>query len=117
MLYICLVKPIILFVMKKQTSKPLDELIVDVLEYMFVEWLVRRSLYSRFSENLVRAWPNSGNPRSIIRNLIRLNRPVNSLADLIPGCFPFGSTPEGFRFWISVSDEWSRYFKSFFETI
>lgn len=105
--------------MKKQTSKPLNELTVDVLEYMFVEWLVRRSLYSKFSENLVRSWSDSENPRSIIRNLIRSNliSPVYSFTDFIRGCFHFSSTPEGFHFWSRVSDEWSRYFKSFLEAI
>lgn len=50
----------------------MNELAVDVLDYMFVEWLVRRSLYSRFAKNLVLACPKTKKPRSIIRNVVPL---------------------------------------------
>lgn len=101
--------------MKKQTSKLLDELTVDVLDYMFVEWLIRRSLYSRFAANLARCYFNSRSPRSIIRDRIKmiLDSPAFTLSDLISGSFSFHCTPEGFRFWARVSSEWASYFKSF----
>lgn len=105
--------------MKKQTSKSLNELAVDVLDYMFVEWLVRRSLYSRFAKNLAHAYSNTKEPRSVIRDMIRATQgsPVYSLADLVLRSFPFICTPEGFRFWFRVSSEWASYFRSFSKTI
>lgn len=105
--------------MKKQTSNRLNELTVDALDYLFVEWLVRRSLYSKFSANLALSWSDPEEPRLIIRKLIRSNlgRPFYPLANLISGSFPFRCTPEGFHFWSRVSDEWASYLKSFSKTI
>ena len=104
--------------MKKKISKPLDELAVDVLDYMFVEWLVRCSLYSRFAKNLALACPNE-KPRSIIRNMIRETQssPVYSVEGLVMRSFPFCCTPEGFRFWVRVSSEWAFYFRTFSQII
>lgn len=105
--------------MKKHTSEPLGELTVDVLDYMFVEWLVRRSLYSKFAENLAHHNPDSKNPRSTIRDLIRevLSSPAYEPSHLISYSFPFRCTPEGFHFWIHAHYEWSFYLKSFSKII
>lgn len=105
--------------MKKKISKPLNELAVDVLDYMFVEWLVRRSLYSRFAKNLALAFPRAEEPRLIIRSMIRVTQcsPVYSIEDLVLRSFPFQCTPEGIRFWARVSTEWASFFKSFLKTI
>ena len=105
--------------MKKKISKPLNELTVDVLDYMFVEWLVRRSLYSRFAKNLALAFPKTKKPRSIIRSMIRVTQgsPVYSFEGLVLRSFPFSCTPEGVRFWARVSSEWASYFRSFSKTI
>lgn len=105
--------------MKKQASKPLDELAVDVLDYMFVEWLIRRSLYSIFTSNLARYRQDWRPPRLIIRDLIReiLSFPVYTSSDLISSSFSFRCAPEGFRFWARVSCEWASYLKSFSKII
>lgn len=101
--------------MKKQISKPLDRLSVDVIDYMFVEWLVRNSLYSKFVTNLIRYYPESADPRSIIRERIRsISRfPVFLASDLVSSSFLFDKTPEGSLFWARVSSKWSSYLESF----
>ena len=101
--------------MKKQTFKPLDKLSVDVLDYMFVEWLVRNSLYSKFVANLIRYHPDPVNPRSIIRDQIRrISRfPVFLASDLISSSFLFDKTPEGYLFWARVNSKWFSYLESF----
>lgn len=105
--------------MKKKIFKPLSELPVDVLDYMFVQWLVRRSLYSRFAKNLALVCPKTKKPRSVIRNMIceTYGSPVYSVAGLVMRSFPFHCTPEGTRFWAQVSSEWASYFRSFSKTI
>lgn len=101
--------------MKKQAFKPLDKFSVDVIDYMFVEWLVRNSLYSKFAANLIRYYPDSVNPRSIIRKRIRsISRfPVFLASDLISSSFLFDKTPEGYLFWSRVSSKWASYLESF----
>ncbi len=103
------------FVMKKQTSKPLEELAVDVLDYMFVEWLIRRHLYSKFIKNLANHSSDSRSPRSLIRDRIRLmlDLPVYMPTCLVSAYFPFQCTPEGFTFWNKVAGEWREYLISF----
>lgn len=105
--------------MKKKTSKPLNELTVDVFDYMFVQWLARRSLYSRFVKNLALVYPKTKKPRSIIRNMIRETQgsPIYSFEGLVLRSFPFCCTPEGVRFWARVSSEWASYFRNFSQII
>ena len=105
--------------MKKQSVKPLKELAADVLEYMFVEWLVRCSLYSKFTSNLARYRQDWRAPRSIIRDLIReiLGSPAYTPSDLMSISFRFRSTPEGPRFWSHADREWAAYLKSFSKII
>lgn len=105
--------------MKKQTSKLLEDLTADILDYMFVEWLTRRCLYSKFVKNLAHYHPDSRSSRSTIRGLIRAipSLPAFSASDLIWISFPFCGTPEGSRFWARVSYEWSSYLKFFSKII
>jgi len=105
--------------MKKQTPKSLDKLSVDVIDYMFVEWLIRNSLYSKFVANLIRYYPSSVNPRSIIRDQIRrISRfPVFLASDLISSSFLFDKTPEGYLFWARANSKWTSYLESFFKIL
>lgn len=105
--------------MEKQSVKPLEELAVDALDYMFVEWLVRCSLYSKFTSNLTRCRLDWRASRSIIRDLIRevLSSPDLTPSDLISNSFCFRCTPEGFRFWTRANCEWASYLKSFSKII
>lgn len=104
--------------MKKQTFKP-EDLVVDVLDYMFVEWLTRRSLYSKFFANIRYFNPTDVKPRVLIRDHIRISLSTSHrmLGCLVSGYFPFRSTPEGFLFWSKVSDEWRKYLIYFFKSI
>ena len=101
--------------MKKKTSMPLDKLSVDIIDYMFVEWLIRNSFYSKYIANLVRYYPDPVEPRSIIRDLISgISRSHFFLAsDLITTSFLFEKTPEGYLFWTRASSKWSSYLESF----
>lgn len=105
--------------MKKKTIKSFDSLELDVLDYMFVEFLIRHSVYSRFIENFARFHADGKAPRSAIRDLILLTLyfPPYSPVDLISISFPFCCTPEGSRFWSRLSGEWSSFLKFFSKTI
>lgn len=100
--------------MKKRTFNP-GVLTVDVCVFMFVEWLNRRGLYSRFAANLSAFWNNSKSPRATIRDVIA-NLMVSedlSLVNAISSSFAFRSTPEGPVFWLKASLSWKSYLESF----
>lgn len=101
---------------KTRTFNP-TWLTLDVLDYMFVEWLVRQDLYVKFAANLT--YPGSRSSRLIIRDLVRevLSTPDYSPSDLVSSSFSFRCTPEGFHFWARVSSDWASYLKSFSKII
>lgn len=105
--------------MKKRMSQPLDGLAIDVVDYMFVEFLIRRHLYSRFIENVRRFNPRSDKPRELIRARIRLclNSSNYFLRHLIFAFFPFYRTSEGFVFWNKAADDWADFSTLFFKII
>lgn len=88
-------------------SRPLD-LYVDVVEYMFTEWLVRQNLFSAYKANYEKFRPNHrsfrDNLRTKLRSLCRSS--VLDIEDVIATSFPFVMTSEGFDFWADKSDLW-----------
>ena len=88
-----------------------NELLVDVVEYAFTEWLVRQSLYSAFRSNFVRFRPSEKSFRHLLRDHIRLVRRSSylSLDSLIVTAFPFTLAPEGYEFWLKNSIAWKRF--------
>lgn len=91
------------------------ELLVDVVEYAFTEWLVRRSIFSAFKANYERSFMPYKSFRDHLRSQIR-----HSLCDfcfgpshLIISSFLFSSTPEGFKFWRKQSDAWKSFCAEF----
>lgn len=100
--------------MKKSTFKS-NALTVDVYDYMFVEWLVRHGLYSKFVTNFLVDKPRSTNPRAAIREHIvaLMGLPHFTLSDAISSSFTFWGTPEGTAFWLKASVNWRSYLKSF----
>lgn len=100
--------------MKKTKSSTVDNLAIDVLEYAFVEWLVRRNVYRAFQANYDRSISNAKTFRGILRDHIRslYNHPVHGPEILIASAFVFMSTPEGSEFWQKVSDDWKRFYDS-----
>lgn len=88
---------------------------VNLLCYVFTEWLVYNHLYRKFSKNLLKARPDIKSPRDYIRA-----RAYCYVSKLIPDCsilidcaFLFTETPEGHEFWMNVSDRWREFFRSY----
>lgn len=101
--------------MKKTEKSRLSELSVDVVEYMFTEWLVRRGLFSVYKANYEKFYPNHrsfrDNLRVKFRSLCRSS--IFGVENAISTSFPFAMTPEGYNFWIEQSDRWRRFCRDF----
>lgn len=97
----------------KKSSKSVraNELLIDVVEYAFTEWLVRRGIFAAFKANYERSFMPYRSFRDRLRSEIR-----HSLQDfgfrpshLITASFLFTSTPEGVEFWGKQSAAWERF--------
>ena len=101
--------------MKNNKSFKVDRLLVDVVEYAFVEWLVRRKVYRAFRANYDRQPTSTMSFRDNLREHIRYLFSKSKLgpASLISSAFLFTSTSEGYNFWIKHSEAWSRFYSSF----
>lgn len=105
--------------MKTNKKSRLSDLSVDVVEYMFIEWLVRQNLLSAYKANYVGFHPNHRSFRDNLRNKLRYlcRSSVLGVECLISTSFPFAMTPEGYNFWVDQSNLWRRFcgkFKSSF---
>ena len=105
--------------MKVSKKSRVSTLSGDVIEYMFIEWLVRQGLFSMYKANYERFCPNHrsflDNLRDKIRRLHRSS--VLGIDYLLSTSFPFAMTPEGYNFWVHRSNLWRRFcgkFKSYF---
>lgn len=101
--------------MKRKVFFSAQSLHVDVLDYMFVEWLVRNNLYSKFVANLPLAEFATEKPRTAIRAIV-YHAVTSCHSDplcMISNAFLFRSTPEGRDFWLEASSAWKTYFTSF----
>ncbi len=103
--------------MKNTKKNRADSLLIDVVEYAFVEWLVRRRLYSAFRSNFCGLRKNKKSFRESLREHIRLTYCSSyfGLSSLVTTAFLFPSTPEGFKFWLKQSESWKRFFSEFVE--
>jgi len=92
-----------------------DDLQIDSVEYMFIEWLIRRGIYTAYKSNYERAFSLRTGFRERLRGHIRrtLRYPDYSPGDLISSAFLFASTPEGFKFWNKHSTAWKRFCSNF----
>ena len=102
--------------MKKVSKESrVDDLMVDVVEYAFTEWLIRRQLYMAFKANFRAAFPPRASFRCRLRAYIRrsLSRPDLAPCDLISSAFVFIFTPEGVDFWMKESAAWARFYSKF----
>ena len=88
-----------------------NELMINVVEYAFIEWLVRRGIYSAFKTNYERDFSPYRSFRDRLRSHIRrsLNGPNFGPSHLVTSAFLFYSTPEGAAFWSKQSDAWERF--------
>lgn len=100
--------------MKKFKQPVIDKLLLDVVEYAFVEWLVRRGIFTAFRMNYDRISPTTKTFREHLRDHIQYVYRTPSLGpeSLISSAFLFPSTPEGYDFWIAHSDAWQRFYNT-----
>jgi len=101
--------------MKAKKMPRLSDLSVDVVEYMFTEWLVRQNLFLTYKENFEKFYPNNRTFRHNLRIRLRtLSRfPVTGFSVIISTSFPFSMTPEGYDFWVDKSNLWKQYCNKF----
>ena len=101
--------------MKKIEKPSLSQLPVDVAEYMFTEWLVRRGLFSAYKSNCEKFRAIHRTFRDDLRSRIRSLRrtPRFTLDDLIAISFPVSMTSEGYDFWVKQSIAWCRFCSDF----
>lgn len=92
--------------MKKTKIKP-HPLILDVVDYLFVEWLVRNGCYSKFVANLDNCSDYPGSREGIRAYLSAiLCSKVLTLHSAIAGAFLFPCTSEGSGYWRRIDREW-----------
>lgn len=101
--------------MKANKKSRISDLSVDILEYMFVEWLVRQGVFSAYKANCEKFCTLHRTFRDDLRSHIRSMRRSSrfTLADLIAVSFPFALTPEGYNFWADQSTLWHRFCSNF----
>ena len=98
--------------MKKLEQLADNKLVLDVMEYAFVEWLVQRGIFAAFRTNYDRTPATRKTFRDSLRDHIQHVYRTPSLGPeaLVSSAFLFSSTPEGFEFWIEHSDAWVRFY-------
>lgn len=101
--------------MKKNKGIRVNGLLVDVVEYAFIEWLVRRGLFSAFRSNFSRVHAPKKPFRDCLREHIQIayRNPYLGLGALLSTAFLFTSTPEGPAFWLKQSGDWRSFFSDF----
>lgn len=100
--------------MSKLKQLAIDGLRLDVIEYAFTEWLVRRGIFTAFRLNYDRVPTARKTFRDCLRYHIRYVYSSPSLGpeSLISSAFLFEKTPEGYEFWTKHSDAWKRFYDS-----
>jgi len=101
----------------KKSSKSVraNELMIDVVEYAFTEWLVRRGIFAAFKANYERAFQPYKSFRDRLRSHIRhsLDGFGFGPSHLVSSSFLFTSAPEGTKFWCKQSAAWERFCSEF----
>jgi len=106
--------------MKKLTKNSrINDLMIDVVEYAFTEWLVRRGIFSAFEANYERAFAPYKSFRDRLRSHIRhsLHGFGFKPSHLVTTAFLFTETPEGPNFWNDQSAAWKRFCSEFIEKL
>lgn len=100
---------------KNFKNSSLSELPVDVVEHMFVEWLIRRGVFAAFKSNYEHAFSLRVGFHERLRGQIRRSLSGNGygVSHLITSSFLFLSTPEGAKFWTKQSAAWERFCAKF----
>lgn len=101
----------------KKSSKSIrtNELMIDIVEYAFTEWLVRQGIFSAFKANYEHAFAPYKSFRDRLRSHIRRSLHVFGFgpSHLITSSFLFASTSEGVKFWGKQSAAWERFCDEF----
>jgi len=98
--------------MRNQEQPVTDKLLLDVMEYAFVEWLIHRGIFTAFRTNYYRTSLTQKTFREFLRAQIQhvYNTPSLGPESLISSAFLFTSTPEGNDFWVEHSDAWASFY-------
>ena len=101
--------------MKKTRVSTISELSVDAVDYLFVEWLRRRGVFSAFRSNCGFDKEHNNSFRTVLRYRIKdaLHSSCVGIGDLISMSFKFTHTPEGLAFWFDLSFAWRRFCADF----
>ena len=101
--------------MKKTGVPTVSELTVDAVDYLFVEWLRRRGVFSAFRTNCGFGKNRSSLFRAVLRYRIQdlLHSSHAGIGDIIPVSFIYTHTPEGYAFWTDLSFAWRRFCNDF----
>lgn len=98
--------------MKRANKKSrISDLVIEVIEYAFLEWLIRQGVFSAFKTN----YESNILPRKDFREQLRLHIqlvldcPGLDVSCLISSAFTYVETPEGAGFWRKQSDAWKRF--------
>ena len=105
--------------MKANKKSRLSDLSVDVVEYMFTEWLVRQGLFSAYKANYEGFHPNHRSFRDNLRTRLRYlcKSSVLGVESIISTSFPYAMTPEGYNFWVTQSNLWRHFCGKFKSTL
>lgn len=98
--------------MKTASSETrINNLMLDVVEYAFTEWLVRRGVFTAFRTNYdAVVSPYRGFRDRLRAHILRsLCSPNLDPSSLLSSAFLFTSTPEGYDFWNKHSEAWGRF--------
>lgn len=83
-----------------------NSLVLDVVDYLFVEWLVRNRCYSNFVANLSSGSSRSARKRIRFHLAVLLRSKTATIRDAIAAAFIFPATPEGIAYWRSIEQDW-----------
>jgi len=95
--------------MKANEKSRFVDLSVDVIEYMFTEWLVRQGIFSKFKANYEGFSTNHRSFRANLRDRLRFLCHTSGPGSLIATAFPFALTREGYEFWVDKSNRWRQF--------
>lgn len=101
--------------MKKTEVSMISELSVDAVDYLFVEWLRRRGVFSAYRSNCGFDKERNSSFRTELRHRIKgiFHASSVGIGDLVSMSFIFSRTPEGLAFWYDVSFDWRRFCTGF----
>ena len=89
----------------------INELMIDVVEYAFIEWLTRRGIFAAFKANYEQDSMPHRDFRKWVRSYIRRSLSGSRLGPsrLVSSAFLFYQTLEGSDFWLKQSASWERF--------